>query len=271
MLLRDLRPFETAFGGAMPLDDTHVAEASYGPAGMVLAGSGFYGEGITDEDRRLLGISLGHLRSELWTLRKEDFDAWASLIDPYLGDPADSGMVEDWRRRVAALDEENAEIRASNAKRELLLAKGPKAARKAPAYRHEKVRLVTARTQLERHDRAVRKLADHLRDKKLHPINPRLMSVREEAAGDAANAQVYAYYQQVRVSGRSHQGAVSATALKFRISDAEVERIVEFRKDVKLATCIEEGCEGNVFSQNLCQKHYQQQWRERKKGDKEAG
>ena len=264
-LLKDLRPFETAFGGARALDDTHVAEASYGPAGMVFGGAEFPG------DVAKLGRSLGRLRLALRVLRKEDFDAWASLIEPYLGDPADAGAVNDRRRKIAELDEENAEIRRSNAKREALLKKGGKKAKEAPKYRDEKVRLVFARRLQERHDRAVRKLAEYLKNEDLHVVNPKLMSAREEAAGDAANAQVYAYYQQIRVSGRTHAGAVSAAAWKFGISEAEVERIVEFRKDVKLATCIEEGCERQVFSQNLCQPHYQRLYRERKKGEREAG
>ena len=268
-LLKNYRPFETAFGGAMPLDETHVAEAAYGPAGMVLAGAAFKDADLSARDIEMLGRSLGRLRLALRVLRKKDFDAWAALVNPYLGDPADAGIVGDWRRRVADLDAENAAIGRSNAERARLLKKGGKNAKGAPPYRHEKIRLVVARQQLERHDRAVKKLAGYLQNEDLHPVHPKLMSAREEAAGDAANAQIYAYYQQVRVSGRTHPGAVDATAWKFGISSDDVERIVEFRKDVKLATCAVVDCDNAVHSQNLCQKHYQQEWRARNK--REAG
>jgi hypothetical protein len=45
--LKDYRPFHSAFGGAMPLDETHVVDAAYGPTGVLLTGAGFRKE---DED-----------------------------------------------------------------------------------------------------------------------------------------------------------------------------------------------------------------------------
>ncbi len=40
-LLKLYRTYHTAFGGAMPLDETHVVDAAYGPAGMIVAGAAF--------------------------------------------------------------------------------------------------------------------------------------------------------------------------------------------------------------------------------------
>lgn len=256
-LLRDLRPYETAFGGAMPLDDTHVAEASYGPAGMV-----FRGQQYRKEDIVLLGRSLDKLRLALRILRHEDFDAWVSLIEPYLGDPADSGAVEDRRRKLAELDEENAAIRRENTRR----------IKKGRPAKPERVRLVFARQILERHDRAVKALAGYLKNEDLHVVNPRLMSNKEHGEMERQNAEVYALYQRLRVSGLKHAAACEQAAemLGSGVSTDVVERLVEFKDDVKLVTCVEEGCENAVFSQNLCQKHYQGQWRANRREAKES-
>jgi hypothetical protein len=239
-LLKDIRSYESPFGGAMPLGESGVIDAAYGPAGLVESGQEF-----PKSDRAPLAASFKKLRLALRVLRAEDFDAWASLIAPYLGDPADPGVVGHWRKLVAVLDEENAKIRAENERR------------------RKKGRPV--RTQLERHDRAVRRLAEILRRKRLHPVYPKLMSERERVAGEAANAQMMAYYQRVRVAGRTHRGAVSQTAVKFGISDDEAERIVEFRGESKLASCAEPECLRNVYSQNLCSKHYQRDLKARRR------
>ncbi len=234
----------------MPLDDTGVIDASYGPAGLIWRGME-YGK----SDRAALARSLARLRLALRVLRYEDFDAWASLVNPYLGDPADSGMVDDWRRKVAELDSENEAIRRDNERRR----------KKGRPEKPERVRFVFARMQLERHDRAIRKLAGYLKHTRLHVVFPRLMSERERAAGESANAQIYAFYERVRVAGRTHRGAIGQTAVKFEIPEDAVERVVEFRSDVKLATCADEGCGRAVFQQNLCVRHYNQEYRARKR------
>ncbi len=233
----------------MPLDETGVADASYGPAGLVREGAEY-----AQRDREALRRSIRLLRAALVLLRREDRRAWEALVNPYLGDPGDPSMVDDWRRKVAELDAENAAIRAENERRR----------KKGRPERPERVRHVTARTQLERHDRAVRKLAGYLAGKRLNPVWPKLMSERERAAGEAANAQLYAYYQRVRVAGRTHRGAVAQTAVKFEVPEDAVERVVEFRSEVKLATCAEEGCGREVFQQNLCVRHYNREYRARK-------
>lgn len=264
-LLRDYRSFISNFGGAMPLEETGVVDASYGPAGVLLTGAGFRKGDVPGLLRSYRALAVA-----LTFLRRDHFQEWGALVEPYLSDVADAGVVGDWRRKTAALDEENAAIRRRNVEIREENARRRKKGRPERPEKHEKVGLVFARVQLERHDSAVKRLARYLRDVDLHVVNPTLMSAGEEAAGDAANAQVHAYYQQVRVSGRRHAAAVAAAAWKFGISDGEVERIIEFREDVRLATCAEEGCDNAVYSQNLCQKHYQQRWRERRKGEGKA-
>jgi hypothetical protein len=250
-LLKDYRTFATAFGGARPLDETYVSQASYGPAGLILAGAEFKAGDIAS-----LEESYFYLNIALHLLRREHFQEWGALIEPYLSDIADSSVVEDWRKKVGALDEENAKIRRENKER------AKKGKRSSP--KPEKVGFVFARLQLERHDKALDRLHEYLKNKDLHVVNPKLMSTQEQAAGDAANAQIYAYYQQVRVAGRTHRGAISATAWKFDITEDRVERIIEFRSEMKLATCAQPECERAVYSQNLCSRHYQQELKRRK-------
>ncbi len=264
----------------MPLDETGVRDASYGPAGLITTGAGFKEGDIEDlrDSYRKLNAAIRRLRREhkpRWVeewrpfrhkdapriLRRDRFPLWAVLIGPYLGDPADPSIVDDWREKVRALDKENTEIRKSNEKREALLRKG----KKAHPYQYPKVRYVFARRQLERHDRAIKALAEDLKDEKLHVVYPKLMSEREKAAGEAHNAQVYAYWQRMRVAGGTEKQATRDTALEFKISEPEVERVVEFRSENKLASCAEPECGQAVFSQNLCERHYRREYRARKR------
>ncbi len=174
-----------------------------------------------------------------------DFLAWGALQEPYFSDAADSSVVNYWRKMLEELDKENE--------------------RRRKAKKPEKVGHVYMRLQLDRHERAVKTLARYLKDVDLHVVYPKLMSQREREAGEAHNAQVYAYYERVRVHGRTHRGAISQTAVKFGISEDEAERIVEFRSENKLASCAEPDCGRAVFSQNLCSKHYQRQLKARKR------
>ena len=248
-LLKDWRAFWSAFGGAMPLDETGLVDASYGPAGLVLSGAAF-----EKRDIELLRKSYRKLTLALKMLRAEHFQEWGALIEPYLSDVADNSCVDDWRKKVRALDDENAKIRQQNEER-LKKGRPPKPL---------KVRFEFARVQLERHDRALRRLALYLKNEKLHVVYPKLMSTREQEAGEAANAQIYAYFNQVRVAGRTEAEARAATAEKFVISTTRVEQIVEFRSENKLASCAEPECGRAVYSQNLCSRHYQQDLKKRK-------
>lgn len=239
----------------MPLDETGVRDASYGPAGLITTGSGF-----EKRDIEPLRDSFRKLNAALRILRRDHMQLWASLVEPYLSDPADPGVVADWRAKLDALDKENAQIRKENAYR----------AKKGRPAKPEKVALVYARLQLERHDEAVQKLADYLRDVDLWVVNPKLMSESEEAAAENQNAEIYAVFQRLRVKGLREWDAVVQTAEYFSrqgapLSADAVQRIVEFRSENKLASCAEPECGRTVFSQNLCSLHYQRQLKARKR------
>lgn len=262
-LLKDYRAYHSAFGGAAPLDDTYVKNNSYGPNGVILAGAEF-----ESADRNALAESYRKLNLALRVLRWEDFEAWMSLIEPYLGDPADPSLVDHWRQSLARLDSANALIRRQN---DEAYKRAKKSVKKPPEPRAEKVALVWTRKLRDRHDRAVKKLAGYLEGHDLAYLPPRLMSEEEEAESNKQNAEIYAVFQRVRVLGRSERTAVREVADRFHVSEDFVERVVEFRAGVKLASCAVEGCKGEIFSQNLCQKHYQKVWRSSKKSEKRAG
>ncbi len=79
----------------MPLDETGVVDASYGPAGMVTTGAAF-------DERDVPGLrkSYDKLEHALTMLKQEDFRAWMSLVTPYLGDPGDPSVVAEHRRKA---------------------------------------------------------------------------------------------------------------------------------------------------------------------------
>jgi hypothetical protein len=79
---------------------------------LILTGAEFERTG-----HRLLSESFGYLRKALVLLRQEKsvgkqansdaisgFAAWSSLIEPYLGDPEDPGIVSNWREKIRELD-----------------------------------------------------------------------------------------------------------------------------------------------------------------------
>lgn len=255
-LLKDYRAFHSSGGGAMPLEDTHVSSASYGPAGLTRAGRDF-----EPKDRRRLAGSYRKLNAALRLLRRDHFELWVPLVEPYLSDPADPSLVDHWRGQVERLDAENARIRKRNtAARKRAKRKGSQ----PPTLETEKTGLVWTCLQVERHDAAVERLAEYLRDVNLHAVAPKLMSEREEAAVERQNAEIHAVYQRLRVSGLGVTSAIQQTAENFRVLPATVERIIEFRSDLKLASCAEPDCGRAVFSQNLCEKHYRRQHRAKK-------
>lgn len=253
-LLRDYRGFYSAFGGAMPLDDTYVKDASYGPAGMVVTGAEY-----DKFQREKLTETFAVLNVALRLLRRDHFPLWTSLIDPYLSDPADPGIVDNWRGRLSKLDSENGQIRVQNESNRRLRKRG----KEAPADRMEKVGLVWTRTLLDRHDRAITKLAQYLRDVDLYHVPAKLMSTQEEADIEKQNAEIFAVFQRIRVSGYNERSAISQTAEHFRVSEGAVQRTVEFRSNIKLATCIEDGCKRPPERGNFCFKHYHQARREK--------
>lgn len=259
-LLRDWRTWHTAFGAAAATDAelNLQAKGSYGPAGLIFTGAEF-----DTTDLKLLARSFRLLRGAMLRLRNtlevgkhstaaggdtiSGFQAFASLFEPYLGDPADPGIVHKWRTDLAELEKEN-QRRA--------LCNPPQPAR---------VALITPRRLLERHDAAIKWLARDLQGQELHAIFSRPMSEEEEKAGEDQNAEIYAVFHRFRVSGLTEAAAIAQTAENFHVSRDMVERIVEFRSDVKPDECVWGGCERAPFSQNLCQKHYMQEYRTKKK------
>lgn len=248
-LLIDYAAFRAAFGGALPLDESHLHTASYGPAGYIETGTEFQEEGNV----RLLLKSYGLLNVALRLLRRDHLELWGALVEAYLGDPGDPGIIGHWRRQVAALDEENREIRRHNT----LVKKG----KKPGHFKHEKVGFVIPRMLLERHDEAIEKLSDYLRDVDLYYVPVSRLSEAEAKADEHREAQMYASYQRYRTARNRHEHAVEMTAAEFGTSTDVVETVIEFRRNVKADECLEAGCDRAPFSQNLCTKHYFQKRR----------
>ena len=96
-LLRDYRAYHTPFGGAMMLEDTHISEASYGPAGYIEAGQEFTEMQKEDleESYKLLDHAITLLKAE----GQLGFTCWLMLLSPYLGSEADPAIVQVWSRR----------------------------------------------------------------------------------------------------------------------------------------------------------------------------
>lgn len=97
-LLRDYRTFHSAFGSARSWDDQHVAQAAYGPAGIILAGAE-YRDYTRDEVERL-AKSYDHLEDALTYLKGDGplgVTAYTVLLRPYLGAEPDPSVVERWR------------------------------------------------------------------------------------------------------------------------------------------------------------------------------
>lgn len=252
-LLSDYSPYISPFGGARALEETHISTAQYGPAGHASPGQQ-HKDGLSNHGLKMLRSSLRKMAVALALLRRQDFDAWASLIGPYLQDEADPGRVEYDRTQVRELDEENTQIRRQNEERRRLLKKG----KDAPAYKDEKVRLVTARTQLERHDRAIEQLAKILEGHTLHPAPTRTMTERENVAGEKANASMNAEVNRLMASGMREEKAVEQVARAWGVSTGAVERVREFRSVLAAPECEVDGCEKPLHAKRKCQAHYRE-------------
>jgi hypothetical protein len=94
-LLKDYRAWHTPHGGAMPLDETGVMDASYGPAGLIEARQGF-----EKEHRARLTKTYRDLDHALKLLKAVYHDLWITLRRPYLSDTADLSVVAEWRRKA---------------------------------------------------------------------------------------------------------------------------------------------------------------------------
>jgi hypothetical protein len=75
--------------------EAHVAEATIGPAGLVL-----FGQKYRKAQREDLAESYKLHDHALTLLKVEDFRAWMSLVTPYLGDLADPSVVAGHRKRA---------------------------------------------------------------------------------------------------------------------------------------------------------------------------
>lgn len=81
----------------MPLDETHLRSAGYGPAGFILSGSAF-----TPFQAANLARSYKYLNHALTLLQNGDTAdrmRYLVLLAPYLGDPADASLVDLWRKK----------------------------------------------------------------------------------------------------------------------------------------------------------------------------
>lgn len=248
-LLIDYAAFRAAFGGALPLDESHLHTASYGPAGYIETGTEFYEEGNV----KLLHKSYGLLNAALRLLRRDHLELWGALVEAYLSDPGDPGIIGHWRRQVATLDVVNREIHRHNA----LVRQGK---RPGPS-RYEKIGFVVPRMLLERHDEAIERLAEMLQDVDLYYIPVSQLSETEAKADEHREAQMYASYQRYRTARNRHEHAVEMAAAEFGTSTDVVETVIEFRRNVKADECSEAGCDRAPFSQSLCTKHYFQKRR----------
>jgi hypothetical protein len=234
-LLKDWRPFWTAFGGAAALDSTLNMESTggYGPGGMIFAGVAYDKRDVEPLRQSLLALEVAMqlLKREPVVGKHSEGDviaglsAWSALLEPYLGDPADPSIVADWRRKAA-------------------------------------MGYISARRFLERHDAAIKKLAEYLAPVPLYPVYPKLMSETEESEIENQYAEMYAVFRRIMAAGGTNEaGATAQVAEFFDVWPETVERVVEFRRKAKPDTCSWGGCDRAPFSQDLCMKHYQQRRR----------
>lgn len=80
----------------MPLEETGLKDANYGPAGYVEAGQEHR------KNRELLAESYEALEHAITLLKadgQEGFTCWLTLLGPYLGEPGDPSLVDVWRKR----------------------------------------------------------------------------------------------------------------------------------------------------------------------------
>lgn len=96
-LLKDYRAWHTAYGGSLSAEDSHIRTAAYGPAALIETGAYW-----TRKERPRMEVSYWKLEHAI-TLMRESDDAidrlcWLVLLNVYLGDSADPGVVGHWRK-----------------------------------------------------------------------------------------------------------------------------------------------------------------------------
>ena len=90
--MKNYHPFETAFDGAVPPDETRSSEASYNPTGFIEPGAEY-----TLKQREDLAESYRLMRETLKLLKLEDFRVWMSVV-PVPRGPADLRVVAERAR-----------------------------------------------------------------------------------------------------------------------------------------------------------------------------
>lgn len=95
-LLKDYRAWHTAYGGGLTPEDSHMRGAAYGPASLVEAGAYW-----PRKWRAAAATTYGKLEHALTMLKNggvSDRLAYLTLLTPYLSDPADPSIVNEWRK-----------------------------------------------------------------------------------------------------------------------------------------------------------------------------
>lgn len=227
-LLKDYRPWHTPHGGAMPLDETGVIDAAYGPAGLIQTGQAF-----PRKDRRLLRETYEDLDHALNILKVADHDLWIALHRPYLSDAADASVVAEWRRKAGPIDE------AEHGLRELLYrtrGSGKKEAEKDAqvlAELRETARQGSrdAKGAVDLHDLAIRVLSLLLYNVDLHVVFPKRMTSGAEKAIENRNFEAFALYETFRYAeGMSKSSAVKKAAEHTGYTERRVWQIVGVRE-----------------------------------------
>lgn len=231
----------------MPIDESHIRSANYGPAGYIEAGRQF-----DKRDLKGLARSYEYLEYALTMLKnsdkQEEILAYTILLKPYLSDPADPGIVDVWRQQLIEWERERRRVRE-----------------KTPARLSVWEREHPKPRSMEWHDLGIHRLAHYLRFRTLYVVFPKLMSEEEEKKIEDQNAEIYAIYQRLRVSGLDHKASAEHTGGLYSLSLDAVERIIEFRSTLHIDKCSVVGCDRAPYQQNKCQKHYMREYRDKNK------
>lgn len=165
--MRDFRPWHTAFGGAGEINLQALGQ--FGPAGLIMAGTQF-----EREDRYLLRESFELLEHALILLKRDDYYAWLALYEPYLADPSDPSIVDDWRLKS----------------------------------KHS----IRAQRSLQNHDRGVWALTEMMLDQDLYCVTPSRMTTTQEKQVEKRNDELYSLFLKLRKDGESKTRAVKQAA-----------------------------------------------------------
>lgn len=195
-LLRDYRDWHTAYGGATEIN--LAAMGQFGPAGMLAEGMAF-----RKKDYYRLKTSYEFLEAALTLLKIEHFSLWMSLLEPYLGDPADPSVVEDWKEKAQDVWE------------------GKKLVRRG---------YISAQLFLKREEEAVKKLAHYLRKKELYHVQPKRMTTRRTVNVAERNDEFWGLYKALRADGLGKTKAVNDAAQMCQYGLTRAWDIVKLRE-----------------------------------------